>query len=69
MATPTPGAVEVKVRVKSASHRCEDVEISCPLNLNVKQVKQLIKEQYPLHPVSQNYKLAYTHLVCSMMNV
>jgi len=47
------GLGEVRVRVKSASHRCEDIEISCPLDSNVRQVKQLIKEQYPLHPVSQ----------------
>lgn len=41
----------VRIRVKSASHRCEDIEISCQVGSSVRDVKEIIKDQYPLHPV------------------
>jgi hypothetical protein len=58
MTSPGSGsseASEVKVRVKSASHRSEDAEI------NVKEAKQLIKDQYPLHPVMSQTFIIYSY--------
>jgi len=55
---------EVLVKIKSASHRCEDLEIPCELSVTVKELKKLIQFSYPLHPEVGDQRLIYAgHLL------
>jgi len=54
----------VSIRIKSASHRCEDLEFPCKLSSTVLNLKKIIQLKNPLHPGVTEQRLIYSgHLL------